>query len=35
VGEPADLDAVLLLLCSPNSRFINGTVISADDGLGL
>jgi NAD(P)-dependent dehydrogenase (short-subunit alcohol dehydrogenase family) len=35
VGQPADLDAVLMLLCSNESHFINGAVISADDGFGV
>jgi NAD(P)-dependent dehydrogenase (short-subunit alcohol dehydrogenase family) len=33
VGEPKDLDGLLLLLTSGESRFINGAVIAADDGL--
>ena len=33
MGEPRDLDGLLLLLCSGEaSRFINGAAISADDG---
>ena len=33
-GEAADLDAVLLLLCSgAPSRFINGSIVNADDGF--
>jgi NAD(P)-dependent dehydrogenase (short-subunit alcohol dehydrogenase family) len=33
LGEPRDLDGLLLLLCSGEaSRFINGTLIVADDG---
>ena len=33
LGEPRDLDGLLLLLCSGEaSRFINGTSIVADDG---
>ena len=33
LGEPRDLDGLLLLLCSgEESRFINGAVIAADDG---
>jgi NAD(P)-dependent dehydrogenase (short-subunit alcohol dehydrogenase family) len=35
VGTPADLDAVLMMLCANESHFINGAVISADDGQGL
>ena len=34
VGQPPDLDAVLVMLCSNESHFINGAVISADDGFG-
>ena len=33
-GEAADLDALLLLLCSGEaSRFINGSIVNADDGF--
>jgi NAD(P)-dependent dehydrogenase (short-subunit alcohol dehydrogenase family) len=35
VGQPADLDAVLVMLCSNESHFINGAVIAADDGFGV
>lgn len=34
VGVPTDLDAVLVMLCSSESHFINGAVIAADDGFG-
>jgi hypothetical protein len=34
VGQPKDLDAVLIMLCADESHFINGAVISADDGFG-
>jgi NAD(P)-dependent dehydrogenase (short-subunit alcohol dehydrogenase family) len=34
VGQPQDLDAVLVMLCANESHFINGAVISADDGFG-
>ncbi|OGB34251.1 MAG: short-chain dehydrogenase [Burkholderiales bacterium RIFCSPLOWO2_12_FULL_61_40] len=34
VGQPKDLDALLVMLCSDQSHFINGAVISADDGFG-
>jgi NAD(P)-dependent dehydrogenase (short-subunit alcohol dehydrogenase family) len=34
VGTPADLDALLVMLCAPESHFINGAVIAADDGFG-
>ncbi len=33
VGSPKDLDALMVMLCSANSDFINGAVISADDGI--
>ena len=33
VGQPPDLDALLVMLCSDQSHFINGAVISADDGF--
>lgn len=32
IGEPSDLDGVLCLLACDESRFINGAVITADDG---
>ena len=35
VGEPEDLDSLLLMLVSDQSRFINGSVIAADDGLSV
>ncbi|MDR2155353.1 MAG: SDR family oxidoreductase [Burkholderiaceae bacterium] len=35
IGEPKDLDPVLLMLASDQSHFINGAVISADDGFTL
>jgi NAD(P)-dependent dehydrogenase (short-subunit alcohol dehydrogenase family) len=34
VGQPSDLDALLVMLCSNESHFINGAVIAADDGFG-
>jgi NAD(P)-dependent dehydrogenase (short-subunit alcohol dehydrogenase family) len=34
VGVATDLDAVLVMLCSNESHFINGAVIAADDGFG-
>ena len=33
VGQPQDLDALLVMLCSDQSHFINGAVITADDGF--
>jgi NAD(P)-dependent dehydrogenase (short-subunit alcohol dehydrogenase family) len=35
LGQPQDLDALLMMLCANESHFINGAVISADDGQGL
>jgi NAD(P)-dependent dehydrogenase (short-subunit alcohol dehydrogenase family) len=35
VGQPQDLDAVLMTLCANESHFINGAVIQADDGFGV
>ena len=36
IGELSDLKAVLLLLCSgESSRFINGAVVAADDGMAI
>lgn len=35
LGQPADLDSVLMMLCANESHFINGAVIAADDGFGL
>ena len=35
VGQPQDLDAVLMMLCANESSFINGAVILADDGFVL
>jgi len=35
VGQPHDLDSALMMLCANESRFINGAVISADDGYGV
>jgi NAD(P)-dependent dehydrogenase (short-subunit alcohol dehydrogenase family) len=33
VGEASDLDSVLLMLVADESQFINGAIITADDGL--
>jgi NAD(P)-dependent dehydrogenase (short-subunit alcohol dehydrogenase family) len=33
VGHPRDLDALLVMLCAAESDFINGSIISADDGI--
>jgi NAD(P)-dependent dehydrogenase (short-subunit alcohol dehydrogenase family) len=35
VGKPEDLDALLVMLASGQSHFINGAVIAADDGFGV
>jgi NAD(P)-dependent dehydrogenase (short-subunit alcohol dehydrogenase family) len=35
LGQPADLDALITLLASDQSHFVNGAVISADDGLSI
>ena len=35
LGKPEDLDALLVLLASSESHFINGAVIAADDGFGI
>ena len=34
VGKPEDLDAILVMLASGESHFVNGAVIAADDGFG-
>jgi NAD(P)-dependent dehydrogenase (short-subunit alcohol dehydrogenase family) len=34
IGKPEDLDALLVMLASGQSHFINGAVIAADDGFG-
>jgi len=35
VGQPRDLDAVLMMLCANESHFVNGAVVAADDGFGV
>ena len=35
VGQPEDLDGLLVLLASDRSNFVNGAVIAADDGFGV
>ncbi|GAB4205387.1 MAG: SDR family oxidoreductase [Tibeticola sp.] len=35
VGKPQDLDALLVMLASDQSHFVNGAVIAADDGFGV
>jgi len=34
-GKPEDLDGLILLLASDESRFINGSIITADDGMSV
>lgn len=33
IGKPEDLDGLLLLLAGDESRFINGAIMTADDGM--
>jgi NAD(P)-dependent dehydrogenase (short-subunit alcohol dehydrogenase family) len=35
VGQPEDLDGTLLLLVADESQFINGAVVTADDGMSV
>jgi NAD(P)-dependent dehydrogenase (short-subunit alcohol dehydrogenase family) len=35
IGQPQDLDAVLMMLCANESHFVNGAVVQADDGFAL
>jgi NAD(P)-dependent dehydrogenase (short-subunit alcohol dehydrogenase family) len=35
VGKPEDLDALIVLLASRESHFVNGAVIAADDGFAV
>ena len=35
LGRPEDLDALLLMLASDASGFVNGAAIAADDGLAV
>jgi NAD(P)-dependent dehydrogenase (short-subunit alcohol dehydrogenase family) len=35
LGHPNDLDSILVTLCAKQSHFINGAIISADDGFGV
>jgi len=35
LGQPEDLDGLLLLLASEESRFINGAIVTADDGMSV
>ena len=35
VGQPQDLDVLLMMLCANQSHFVNGAVVAADDGFGV
>ena len=35
IGQPQDLDVVLMMLCANESHFVNGAVIQADDGYAV
>ncbi len=35
IGKPQDLDAVLMMLVANESHFVNGAVITADDGFAV
>jgi len=35
IGQPRDLDVVLMMLCANESHFVNGAVIQADDGFAV
>jgi NAD(P)-dependent dehydrogenase (short-subunit alcohol dehydrogenase family) len=35
VGQPQDLDVVLMMLCSNESHFVNGAIVQADDGFAV
>ena len=35
VGQPQDLDALLVMLASDQSHFVNGAIIAADDGFAI
>ncbi len=35
IGQPQDLDTVLMMLCANESHFINGAIIQADDGFAV
>ena len=35
VGKPEDLDALVVLLASAQSHFVNGAILAADDGFAL
>jgi NAD(P)-dependent dehydrogenase (short-subunit alcohol dehydrogenase family) len=35
LGKPEDLDAMLVMLASGQSRLVNGAILTADDGFGI
>ena len=35
IGQPEDLDGLILLLAAEESRYLNGAVVSIDDGLSV
>ena len=35
IGQAQDLDAVLMMLCANESHFVNGAIITADDGYAI
>ena len=35
IGQPQDLDVPLMMLCANQSHFVNGAVVTADDGQAL
>ena len=35
LGQPQDLDLVLMMLCANESHFVNGAVVTADDGFDV
>ena len=35
IGQPQDLDVVLMMRCANESHFVNGAVIQADDGYAV
>lgn len=35
VGQPADLNAMLVMMCANESHFLNGAILDVNDGTGL
>lgn len=35
LGQPQDLDSLIVMLCARESHYLNGAVIQADDGFGV